>query len=161
MCVFSCIQVVKKEYSSHAHQQFSFNFTFKEEFVSLNIPQTGLQLGGWKITPFYYPIVSSSPNVVVVTFCFVFWTEPKMQQVFVIVNLLQIKREQVNLFNSGKNIPKCELVLEWCQDTPPTLLHHPVGLLGAYDHNYFLLRVNPGKCLICIHASTLVSTHSP
>ena len=87
-----------------------------------------------------------------VTFCFVFRTEPKMQQVFVIVNLLQIKREQVNLFNSGKNIPKCELVLEWGQDTPPTLLHRSVGLLGADDpHNYFLLHVNPGKCLICIH----------
>ena len=62
------MQVVKKKYSSHAHQQFSFNFTFKEEFVSLDIPQTGLQLGEWKITPFYYPIVSSSPNVVVLLF---------------------------------------------------------------------------------------------
>ena len=69
----------------------------------------------------------------------------------VIVNSLQIKRQQVNHFNSGKNIPKCELVLEWGQDTPPTLLHHPVDLLGAGDHNYFLLHVNPGKCLICIH----------
>ena len=146
------MQVVKKEYSSHAHQQFSFNFGFKNVSVSLDIPQKGLQLDEWKITPFYYPIVSSSPNVVVVTFCFVFRTEPKIQQVFVIVNSLQIERQQVNHFNSGKNIPKCELVLEWGQDTPPTLLHHSVGLLGADDpHNYFLLHVNPGKCLICIH----------
>ena len=144
---------MKKEYSSHAHQQFSFNFTFKEEFVSLNIPQTGLQLGGWKITPFYYPIVSSSPNVVVLLLCLFFQNRTKdSAMVCVIVNSLEIKREQVNLFNSGKNIPKCELVLEWGQDTPPTLLHHSVGLLGADDpHNYFLLRVNPGKCLICIH----------
>ena len=67
--------------------------------------------------------------------------------VCVIANSLQIKREQVNSFDSGRNIPKCELVLEWGQDTPPTLLHHPVGLLGADDHNYFLLRVNPGKPL--------------
>ena len=68
----------------------------------------------------------------------------------VIANSLQIKREQVNSFDSGKNIPKCELVLEWGKDTPPTLLHHPVGLLGADDHSYFLLRVNPGKPLILL-----------
>ena len=66
------MQVVKKEYSSHAHQQFSFNFTFKKEFVSLDIPQTGLQLGEWKITPFYDPKVSFSPNMVVVNFLALF-----------------------------------------------------------------------------------------
>ena len=71
------MQVVKKEYSSHAHQQFSFNFTFKEDIVSLDISQKGLEFGGWKITPFYCPIVSSSPNVVVLLFCFIFRTEPK------------------------------------------------------------------------------------
>ena len=82
--------------------------------------------------------------------------------VCVIVNLLQIKREQVNLFNSGKNIPKCELVLEWGKDTPPTLLHYPVGLLGAGDHNFFLLGVNPGKCIHpCIRPCTLASTIHP
>ena len=71
------MQVVKKEYSSHAHQQFSFNFGFKEEFVSLDIPQTGLQLGEWKITPFYDPKVSFSPNVVVVTFLLCFQNRTK------------------------------------------------------------------------------------
>ena len=66
------MQVVKKEYSSHAHQQFSFNFTFKNESVSLKIPQTGLQLGEWKITPFYDPIVSFSLYMVLLSFCFFF-----------------------------------------------------------------------------------------
>ena len=141
------MQVVKKEYSSHAHQQFSFNFGFKNKFVSLNIPQKGLKLGEWKITPFYNPIVSSSLYMHFLL-CFQNTTkDPAMVCVF--VNLLQITRQQVNLFNSGKNIPKCELVLEWSQDTPPVLLHHSIDLLGADDHNFFLLRVNPGKHLPC------------
>ena len=80
MYILPYIQVVKNEYSSHAHQQFSFNFGFKNEFVSLNISQKGLELGEWKITPFYNPIVSSSLYMVVVTFCFVFGTASKIQQ---------------------------------------------------------------------------------
>ena len=52
------MQVVKKEYFSHGQPQFSFNFSFREEFVSLKIPEKG-ELGGWKITPFYDPKVSS------------------------------------------------------------------------------------------------------
>ena len=146
-CILPYMQVVKNEYSSHAHQQFSFNFGFTNEFVSLNIPQEGLQLGEWKITPFYNPIVSSSLYMVYSQLVLTFVLRKPL--VYVFVNLLQITRQQVNLFNSGKNIPKCELVLEWNQDTPPTLLHHSVDLLGAGDHNYFLLRVNPGKRLPC------------
>ena len=64
------MQVVKKEYSSHA--QFSFNFTFKNEFVSLKISQTGLQLGEWKITPFYDPKVSFSLYMVLLSFLLCF-----------------------------------------------------------------------------------------
>ena len=85
-------------------------------------------------------------------FLLCFWNSienPAMVCVF--VNLLQITRQQVNLFDSGKNIPKCELVLEWSQDTPPALLHHSIDLLGAGDHDYFLLHVNPGKCLPCFY----------
>ena len=52
------MQVVKKEYFSHGQPQFSFNFSFREDFVSLQIPEKG-ELGGWKITPFYDPKVSS------------------------------------------------------------------------------------------------------
>ena len=52
------MQVVKKEYSSLGQPQFSFNFSFREEFVSLKIPEKE-ELGGWKITPFYDPKVSS------------------------------------------------------------------------------------------------------
>ena len=144
---------MKEKYSSHAHQQFSFNFTFKSESVSLKIPQTGLQLGEWKITPFYDPIVSFY------LFCFVFKKALYLRIQF--VNLLQITKQQVNLFDSGKNIPKCELVLEWCQDTPPTLLHYSVGLVGACNHHYFLLRVNPGKHFNSYYYSIVLwlSTH--
>ena len=49
------MQVVKKEYFSRG--QLSFNFSFREDFVSLKIPEKG-KLGGWKITPFYDPKVS-------------------------------------------------------------------------------------------------------
>ena len=52
------MQVVQKKYISHGQPQFSFNFRFKEDFVSLKIPEKG-ELGGWEITPFYDPKVSS------------------------------------------------------------------------------------------------------
>ena len=56
-CTGTSMQVVKKEYFSHGQPQFSFNFSFKEDLVSLKIPEKG-ELGGWKITPFYEPKVS-------------------------------------------------------------------------------------------------------
>ena len=51
------MQVVQEKYISHGQPQFSFNFRFKEDFVSLKIPEKG-ELGGWEITPFYDPEVS-------------------------------------------------------------------------------------------------------
>ena len=45
-------------YISHGQPQFSFIFRFKEDFVSLKIPEEG-ELGGWEISPFYDPKVSS------------------------------------------------------------------------------------------------------
>ena len=59
--------------------------------------------------------------------------------------LLQITRQEVNHFSSGKNIPKCELLLVLDQDTPPAPLHHLFDLVGAGDRSYFLLHINPGK----------------
>ena len=56
--VHTSMQVVKKEYFCHGQPQFSFNFSFKEDSVSLKIPEKG-ELAGWKITPFYDPKVSS------------------------------------------------------------------------------------------------------
>ena len=63
------MQVVNKEYSTHDHPQFSFTFSFREDFVSLKIPNKG-ELGGWKITPFYDPKVCflSYSRVLVVLF---------------------------------------------------------------------------------------------
>ena len=62
LCMFlhvhTSMQVVEKEYFSHGQPQFSFNFSFREDFVSLKIPEKG-ELGGWKISPFYDPKVSS------------------------------------------------------------------------------------------------------
>ena len=52
------IQVVKKKYISHGQPQFSFIFCFKEDFVSLKIPEKK-ELGGWEITSIYDPKVSS------------------------------------------------------------------------------------------------------
>ena len=61
--------------------------------------------------------------------------------------MLQITKQEVNSFKStsGKRIPKCELVVEWIKDTPPVRLQHSVGLIGAHDHDYFTLHINPGK----------------
>ena len=58
--MFFYIQVVKKEYSSLGKLQFSFILGFEKDFISLDIPEKGLELKGWKITPFYKPKVSSS-----------------------------------------------------------------------------------------------------
>ena len=52
------MQVVQKKYISHGQPQISFNFSFKENFVSLQIPEKR-ELGGWNITPYYDPKVSS------------------------------------------------------------------------------------------------------
>jgi len=62
-------QVVKKEYFSHGQPQISFNFSFKEDFVSLKIPEMGLD--GWNITPYYDPKVSSLlyGKVVISSYC--------------------------------------------------------------------------------------------
>ena len=57
-CILLSMQVVKKAYSSHAQQQFSFTFGFKDNFISLGIPKEGLRLDKWKISPFYEPKVS-------------------------------------------------------------------------------------------------------
>ena len=61
------------------------------------------------------------------------------------LSVLQITRQQVNCFSSGKGIPKCELLLQWSEKTPPPCLQCKIGLIGARDHNYFLLHINPGK----------------
>ena len=52
------MQVVRKKYSSHCQEQFSFSFSFKQDSISLQIPKDGLQLGGWNITPLYDSKVS-------------------------------------------------------------------------------------------------------
>lgn len=57
--VYAPIQVVKKEYSSFGQLHFSFILGFEKDSISLNIPEKGLELNGWKITPFYNPKVSS------------------------------------------------------------------------------------------------------
>ena len=54
------MQVVKNEYFSLGKPLFSFPFGFKEDFVSLKIPEKDIELAGWKITPLYNPTVSSS-----------------------------------------------------------------------------------------------------
>ena len=56
--VYTLLQVVRKEYSSHSQEQLSFSFSFKQDLISLQIPEDGLQLGGWNITPLYDSKVS-------------------------------------------------------------------------------------------------------
>lgn len=51
----------------------------------------------------------------------------------------------MDLFTSGKRIPKCEMILEWENESvPPKRMRHKVGLQGARDHKFFLLVVDPG-----------------
>jgi len=50
----------------------------------------------------------------------------------------------VDLFTNGKRIPKCEMILEWENESvPPKRMRHKVGLQGARDHKFFLLVVDP------------------
>lgn len=53
------MQVVEKEYPSHAKPALSFTYGFEKDCISLKIPKEGLEHGGWKITPCYDPEVSS------------------------------------------------------------------------------------------------------
>jgi len=53
------IQIVTQEYSDcKAQKQFSFILGFSEDKIALKVPEVGLNLSGWKITPFYKPEVS-------------------------------------------------------------------------------------------------------
>ena len=52
------IQIVTKEYYCQAQKQFSFILGFSEDKIALKVPEVGLNLSGWKITPFYKPVVS-------------------------------------------------------------------------------------------------------
>ena len=58
------MQVVEKEYSSHAKPALSFTYGFEEDCISLNIPKEGLEHDGWKVTPCYDPKVSSHSSLV-------------------------------------------------------------------------------------------------
>ena len=68
-----------------------------------------------------------------------------MEENLATIFLLQITKQQVNCFSPGKCIPKCELLLQWSEKTPPALLECKIGLIGARDHSYFLLHINPGE----------------
>ena len=58
------MQVVEKEYSSHAKPALSFTCGFEKDCISLKIPKEGLEHGGWKITPYYDAEVSSQTSLV-------------------------------------------------------------------------------------------------
>ena len=137
------MQVVEKHCSSHGQKISSFTIAFEKDSVSLEIPEKYPKCSGWKITPIFNAKVSSS-------LCYVIFQDNTILGVSNGLNpssliLVQITRQQVNCFSSGKTIPKCELLLEWGQDTPPASLSHKIHLIGARDHNFFLLHVNPGK----------------
>ena len=67
-CTYST-QVVKKEYYTHCIRQFSFVFAFKEDLISLKIPEKDQELDGWKVTPFYIPKVSCFLHDIVMNDC--------------------------------------------------------------------------------------------
>ena len=81
----------------------------------------------------------------------------------------QVKKYDVDLFTSGKRIPKCEMILVWeNKSLPPKRVQHKIGLRGARDHTFFLLVVDPGTYIdmiatyekafvITIHISWLFS----
>ena len=48
------------------------------------------------------------------------------------------------LLQLWKKYPKCELLLRWSQKPPPAWLQCEIGLIGARDHSYFLLDLDPG-----------------
>ena len=52
------IQIVTQEYYCQAQKQFSFILGFSDNKIALEVPEVGLNLSGWKITPFYKPVVS-------------------------------------------------------------------------------------------------------
>lgn len=51
----------------------------------------------------------------------------------------------VDQFTDQTEIPRCEMILEWENESlPPKRMHHPIRIQGARNHEYIRLLVDPG-----------------
>ena len=118
-----------------AREYIEMCFGFDEEQISLDIPRGGITLeSGWKITSLYTPLVSICYN------------EVSRQGVKMFIWLLliceQIKKANVDHFESSQTIPKCELLVRWIhRDKPHVCLEHEIDLKGAKGCSYFTLYI--------------------
>ena len=72
----------------------------------------------------------------------------------------QVTKYDVDLFTSGKRIPKCEMVLVWeNKSLPPKRVQHKIGLRGARGHTFFLLVVDPGTYIDMIEKAFVITIH--
>jgi len=58
----------------------------------------------------------------------------------------------VDRFTGLTAIPKCEMVLEWNNESlPPKRMRQQIGVQGARNIDYILLVVDPGTCMDIVY----------
>ena len=117
-----------------AREYIEMSFGFDKEQISLAIPTDGMTLkSGWKITPLYNPMVNNNhyllDNEDAVKLTLAFHCE-------------QIRKANVDHFESSQTIPKCELLVRWIhRDKPHDCLEHKIDIEGAKGCSYFTLYI--------------------
>ena len=121
------LQKVKQEYTAKgATIGPDLRIEFESSSISLQLPSEGVTLeDGWKIVPMFHPVVRSFKRYSVL-------------ELVIMIMFLQITKEDVDSFETGKGIPSCQLTAVWTKPSKPPVLIHQVTLEGAKEpSNYF------------------------
>ena len=60
--------------------------------------------------------------------------------------LTQITKQEVDSFDTGQEIPSCQLRAEWTEESKPSRLIHKMTLKGAKEpNNYVFIELEPGS----------------
>ena len=106
-------------------------FEGEAEAILLEVPLEGIQHKGWEITPLTHPAVSSGTIITILHFL------PAIIHSSVF-GLHQIKKETVDNYQPGMQIPSCSLLFEWTRYGPPVNKIYTLRLQGAREpYNYF------------------------
>ena len=124
------LQAIEDKYSSWgATHGPGFEVQFEGDTIRLEIDENGVCLqNGWEITPLIAPVVSLK-IIIMVGILFIVHVYSK-----------QIKKQQVDGFQSWKEAPYCRLKVTFDKDRKPVELKHKVKLLGVEGpHNFFTI----------------------
>ena len=104
---------------------------FEEDSITVDIPNEGTTVKGWKITPLISPVVRYPLKC------------SNQHPSLAIYNLMQVTKKQVDNFREGKLIPYCQLKAELSgRRKKIPVLNHRILLKGARQpHNFFTLEL--------------------